>query len=243
MSGYSDFGNFYDILNGDIDYSSLADFYENCFKKYLSKPQIILDLACGTGDLSLELSDRGYEVIGVDSSSEMLNFAMKKGEGKDILFLNQSANELDLFGTVQGAICNLDSINHFEPEVLPEIIKKVALFLEKDCLFIFDVNTPYKFQNVLGSNTFIYDLPELYAVWDNYFEDDVLDIHLDFFKKEGDTYCRFEDDFCEYCYNETYLHKILEECGFEILEITADFTMNKPKDDTQRIHYITRKRD
>lgn len=243
MSGYSDFGNFYDLLNGDIDYSNLADFYENCFEKYSNKPEIILDLACGTGDLSIELSKRGYEVIGVDSSNEMLSSGIKKGENTEVLFLNQAGDELDLFGTVQGAICNLDSINHFEPEVLPQIIKKVALFLEKDCLFIFDVNTLYKFRDVLGSNTFVYDLPELYAVWENYFEDGVLDIHLDFFKKEGDFFTRFEDDFCEYYYSEEYLKTLLNECGFEIIKTTADFSFDEPRDTTQRIHYITRKRD
>lgn len=244
MAGYDCFANFYDLLTDDIDYKKAADFYVSCFERYGKKPEILLDLACGTGKLTYQFAEYGFDCIGVDASAQMLSYANLRYSDK-ILFLNQSADELDLFGTVQCAVCNLDSVNHFEPEILPDIFSKVALFLEKDGLFIFDVNTEYKFEKVLADNTFVYDLPNIYCVWQNYYSsaDEILDIHLDIFENSHGCYNRLQEDFSEFYYSDSYLREILTANQLDVVDVVADFTLEKPNDFTQRIHYITRKRD
>lgn len=245
MSGYTAFADFYDSLTANINYADLAEFYVKCFENFGCKPEIVLDLACGTGNLTVELAKRGFDCIGTDASSEMLSSAFFKKNNENILFLKQDADELDLYGTVQCVICNLDSVNHFEPSKILDIFSKVSLFLEKDGLFIFDVNSRYKFETVLADNVFIYDLPDVYCAWSNYYNSDecILDIHLDIFKELDGVYERFDEDFCEYYYSDDYLRHVLDKTGFEVVSTVADFTLDPLTDTTQRIHYITRKRD
>ena len=161
-----------------------------------------------------------------------------------MLFLCQKAEELDLYGTVDGAICCMDSINHItDTKKLQQAIEKVSLFLERDCLFIFDVNTEYKHREVLGNNIFILEEEDVYCVWQNQYNKENLstDIFLDFFVKQDETYERYSEEFSEKAYTRKQLTNILESCGFELLAVYADMTENQPDEFCEREFYVAKK--
>ena len=152
--GYSAIARVYDRLNKDIDYKKWADFFEECFSRFLcQKPEIILDLACGTGRMTRELASRGYDMIGVDGSADMLGEAYASG-GEGILYLMQDMRDLELYGTVGATVCCLDSLNYLlKDEDLLKTFSLVHNYSDPDGLFIFDMNTPYKFENIYSDNS------------------------------------------------------------------------------------------
>lgn len=246
---YGSFAYFYDRLTENVDYKSYAAYIKRLFDSYGKNKKInsVLDIACGTGSLTAELSKLGFEMIGADASAEMLMEAqMKKSEENlDILYLCQSAEELDLYGTVEGAVCTLDSINHItDEENVLKAFGKISLFMEKDGLFIFDMNTEYKHREILGNNTFVYDLDDVYCVWQNELDEDDLLTHitLDIFCEENGLYDRFTEEFDERVYSHNTVLKWLEMSDFELLECFKEMTEEKPDEDTQRLIYIARKK-
>ena len=244
---YNDFSAVYDSLMSDVDYSGRCEYLTELFKKYGKMPTLMLDLACGTGGFSNAFAKKGVEVIGVDISEDMLSKARENSynEGTDVLYLCQSAEELDLFGTVDGAICCMDSLNHITDfDSVKKAIKNVSLFLEKGCLFIFDLNTEYKHRHVLGNNTFVIEQDDVYCVWQNSFDEETLttDISLDFFTATEDgLYERTCEDFSERAYTENEIDSILKEAGLEKIAVFDDLTESPQKDTSERIIYVTKK--
>ena len=243
---YSIFADFYDELMYDVDYKKRTSYLMKLFKKYGKAPTLLLDAACGTGGFSNEFAKLGIEVIGVDMSEEMLSIARESAmeQGNDILFLCQRLEELDLYGTVDGAVCCLDSLNHItDYNTLCKAIKRISLFLEKDKLFIFDVNTEYKHKEVLGNNVFVIDRDDVYCVWANKYnpKNNKTDIMLDFFVKEGENYSRFNEEFSERAYSKEQLEKAIKNAGLEIVGIFDDMTEKPVTDTSERAIYETRK--
>ncbi len=243
---YNVFADFYDELTYDVDYKKRTAYLMKLFKKYGKPPKLLLDVACGTGGFSNEFAKLGVEVIGTDISEEMLNIARENSmaHGLDVLYLCQSAEELDLYGTVDGAVCCLDSLNHItDYKKLCKALKKVSLFLEPECLFIFDVNTEYKHREILGDNVFVMDREQVYCVWANVYNEKkkTVDIMLDFFVKEGEVYSRFSEEFTERAYTADELAAALEAAGLEIVEIFDDMTEKPLNDKSQRAIYVTKK--
>ena len=243
---YGNFAQFYDLLTNDVDYKKRTAYLLKLFKKYDKKPSLLLDVACGTGSFSQEFAKQGIEVIGVDMSEEMLALAREKSaaEDCDVLFLCQKMQELDLYGTVDGAVCCLDSLNHItDYRTLCKAIGRVSLFLEEGSLFIFDINTPYKHQNVLGDNVFVIEQDEVYCVWANKFKEknSVVDINLDFFVEENGLYERFSEEFSERAYSVEEITAALERAGLSVVEIFDDMTEKPLTDTSQRAIFVTRK--
>ncbi|MBO5358935.1 MAG: class I SAM-dependent methyltransferase [Clostridia bacterium] len=243
---YSIFADFYDELMYDVDYKKRTAYLMRLFKKYGKAPTLLLDVACGTGGFSNEFAKLGVEVIGTDISEEMLGIARENSAdmGQEVLYLCQAAEELDLYGTVDGAVCCLDSLNHItDYKTLCKAFQKISLFLEKDCLFIFDVNTEYKHREILGDNVFVMDREQVYCVWANEYnpKKNTVNIMLDFFVNEGDNYSRFSEEFYERAYTIDELTAALEKAGLEIVGIFDDMTENPLKDDSQRAIYVTKK--
>ena len=245
---YSDFADVYDRLQSEVDYDARTEYLLRLFERFDRLPSLVLDMACGTGAFSVRLADKGIDVIGVDSSPEMLGVAREKAEerGKELLLLCQSAAELDLYGTVDGAICCLDSINHITDErELLESFKRISLFLESGRLFIFYVNTEYKHRGILSGNTFVYDTDDVYCVWSNSEcdTDGTVDIHLDFFKMtENGTYFRTEEDFSERAYGIELLKKCLNDADLDVLAVLGDMSERTAEPTDERIIFVTRKR-
>ena len=243
---YSNFAKYYDALTNDVDYTARADYICSLFEKFGRKPTLLLDLACGSGGFSNEFAKRGISVIGVDISEEMLCVAQEKSSEKnlDVLYLCQPAQNLDLYGTVDGAVCLLDSLNHItDYNELCEVFIKVSLFLEKDSLFIFDMNTPYKHEKILADNTFVIEEDNLYCVWQNLYSqaDRTTEITLDFFQEQNGKYERTTESFCERAYTDEQITAALYSAGLKVEAVFGDMSENSPKVEEERIFYVARK--
>lgn len=244
---YDNFSVFYDSLTTDVDYKKRTEYLLSLFEKYGKKPTLLLDMACGTGGFSVEFAKKGVSVIGVDKSVGMLNKARENAfnSNLDILLLNQSAEELDLYGTVDGAVCCLDSINHIiQKNNLQTAFDKISLFLEKNCLFIFDVNTVYKHKNILSNQNYIIENQNVFCVWQNSLCDKngVVNISLDFFKEnENGSYNRYTEEFSERAYELKDLSEMLNNSGFEVLKILSDLKLSKATENDERVVFVARK--
>lgn len=248
MASYGDFAYFYDNLTDNVDYEKRCSYIKGLLAENGVGEGILLDLACGTGTVSLMLSDMGYDVIGVDASEDMLSVAQEKKmeSGADVIFLCQRMEELDLFGTINACVSTLDSINHVtDEETVREIFRRVSLFMEDKGIFLFDVNTPYKHKCVLGDNTFVYDTDEVYCVWQNSTDESlVTTVNLDLFEKDEDdeeTYYRYSEEFTERAYDLDDIKKWLEDVKFEVIGIYEELTKDSVKADTQRAVFVARK--
>ncbi len=248
MGGYGFFSNVYDTLTENVNYAARADYIADLLAEHGITGGILLDLACGTGTLSIEMAKKGFEVIGVDASADMLSAAMNNAYNseEDILFLCQPMQQLDLYGTINAAICTLDSINHLtDPEDVQATFDKVSLFTESGGIFIFDINTVFKHRKILGDNTFVYDLDEVYCVWQNTLDvqTDTVQIDLDIFEMlEDGAYERSQESFCERAYPVDTIKTMLTAAGFETLAIYDELTRNEPKEDSERLFIIARKK-
>lgn len=246
MKTYEAFAPFYDGLTNNVDYVKLSAYFDEIIKKNGNGGDILLDLACGTGSLSFEFANKGYDVISVDASEEMLSEAISKPHTfGNPTFLNQTMQNLDLFGTIDAAVCCLDSINHLKTKTdVKRTIERVSLFMNEGAVFIFDVNTLYKHREILGDNTFVYDTDDVYCVWQNSFcnKTGAIEISLDFFKPQDDgNYLRQDESFCEHYYDDEFLTKCIKQSNMTVLERYNDFTFDPINEKTQRIVYVCRK--
>lgn len=148
MNSYDFLAGCYDEFTTDVGYSAWADYIEAHFRRRGLPGKTVLDLACGTGSLTRELAQRGYEMIGVDLSPEMLAEAAEKNQDVDgipPIFLCQSMDKLNLYGTIDACVCCLDSVNYVtDPKKLQKAFERVYLFLMPGGVFLFDINTPEK---------------------------------------------------------------------------------------------------
>lgn len=239
---YENFSAWYDPLTDNVDYDVCAGRINALLQKHKPGCKLIVDLACGTGSLSVRLSKLGYDVIGVDRSAEMLSVAMSKGD-PSILWLCQSMQQLDLYGTIDAVVCTLDSVNHITDEKeLEKAFSRISLFLEPDGVFIFDANTLYKHHEVLASNVFVFDTDDVYCVWQNETQGDITHITLDFFEQEDGVYYRTGESFCERAYSDIQLERMLERCGMKIIEKYDGYSENAPKPNTERTVFVAVKK-
>ncbi len=248
MSGYRSFAYFYDQLTENISYKKRAEYFDSLIKLHGGRKNILLDLACGTGSLSEEFSRMGYDVIGIDSSEDMLNSAIEKkiGSGLNIQYLCQDMTELDMFGTIDVTICALDGINHL-PDIsaVKRTFERVSLFCEPEGLFIFDINTPHKHRDILGNNTFVYDMENVFCAWQNTYnggDDNRVDMSLTFFERmESGLYERYEDGFSEIAFDENIIDELLIKSGLEIAAKYDYDSFDPPRADSEKLVYVTRK--
>ena len=247
MSSYSVFARYYDELTANIDYKKRAEYFDAIIKKFKkTEGNILLDLACGTGSLSEQLARLGYDVVGVDNSEEMLSTAISKKfeSGLPVQYLCQDMRRIDMFGTIDAAVCALDSINHLaELDDVAKTFAGVSFFSELGGLFIFDVNTAYKHRNILANNTFTYETEDVYCIWENTLDpaDDTVRISLEFFERtDSGLYSRSSESFSEIAYSEADIERLLAENGFELLAKYGDDTFEAPTETAQRIVYVAR---
>ncbi len=250
MAGYEGaFARYYDSLTADVDYRGRGRYLKELVEKHGGRLRLVLDLACGTGSLALELARQGAEVIAVDGSQEMLAQAMSKSAGvtPPVLYLCQGMEELDLYGTVDTTLCVLDSLNHLPgKDAIREVFRRVHLFTEPGGLFLFDMNTPEKHKNRLGGSTFVRETQEVCCIWQNAWDskngDNGVLIDLDFFVWEkGDRYRRYSESFREVAFPQGEIAALLEETGFRLLEVQGDYTGAPPVPGEERILYIARR--
>lgn len=217
MSCYETLALFYDRLTADVDYGCFADRYERAFAEVGGEYRLLLDLCCGTGSLSLEMSRRGYELISVDASEEMLAEAREKCSSLPLppLFLQQDAAVLDLYGTVDAAFCSLEGVNYLSPSQLESLLGRLYLFIRPGGLFLFDIRSP-EFLRSLDGDTFVDEDEEVFCVWRADFDPelDALVYGIDLFSREGRLWRRSREEHIEYAHSASELSALLAEHGF-----------------------------
>lgn len=243
---YEVFADFYDKLTGNVEYSKRAQYILSILKKHNHDAGLTLDLACGTGSLTLELKKAGVDIYGIDGSADMLSVALQKASeaGEQILYLKQKMQSIDLYGTIDTCLCTLDSISHLtDKKDVQKTFDRVSLFMNPQGLFVFDVNTVYKHREILKDNVFVFDTDEVYCVWQNTpLEDNMVEISLDFFIPEENNYYRMTETFRERAYTVEELSEMLTGAGFEVEGIYGDMTCLPPEDTEQRLTFVARKK-
>ena len=240
----------YDKVNGDVDYSLWADFIEKIIKREYTcgKPELLLDLGCGTGRMTLELARRGYDMTGVDYSVEMLDIARERAENAGfsdkMLWLCQDITEFELYGTVDVTVSCLDTVNHITSSTeLSKCFSLVHNYLIPDGLFIFDVNGKYKFENTYGTEAYVIEDENSFCVWQNYYnpKSRICDFYITLFEDNGDgTYQRYDEEQRERMYTLRSLKKLLSDNRFEFIGAYSDFDFGEGSDESDRIYVVAR---
>lgn len=244
---YNALAAYYDHLGEHIDYKRYAEAAVELNSRYgEGKSGLVLDLACGTGSIALELDKMGVEVIAVDASGEMLLQAREKASeaGADILFLCQDMRELDLYGTVDMAVCGVDSLNYLtSSKDLEKTFALVHNFLEPGGIFFFDMNTKEKFKTVYGDNSYVFEDDGVFCVWQNDYNEkrSTCDFYVTLFSEDEDgKYFREDEHHREKCYSQKTVVSLLEKCGFEILGVYKDLDFTPSEKDDLRTFYAVK---
>lgn len=247
-NNYTAFAKYYDILMSDVNYQEIAQKINNIVNEYFPDADFLVDLACGTGSLSEELTKLGFNVLGVDISEEMLSHAENKkiSSGLSMQYIFGDMTNFSLGESKADVIvCMLDSLNHLENfEEIKKTFKNVYNCLTVGGLFIFDMNTPYKHEHILSDNAFVFEEDSIYCVWQNEYnsEDNKVDIFLDFFEKLDDnTYKRYQEEFSEISCESFAVKEFARGAGLEYLESFDDFSDNRGNEKSERILYVFRK--
>ncbi len=244
---YNDFAQVYDKLQ-DADYEQFVDYYERIFKKFGKSPKLVLDLACGTGNITIPMAKRGYDMIGLDLSCEMLNIARDKAvaENLDILFLNQDMCEMELYGTVDAIVCALDGLNYItDPDDMKEVFRLAANYLNPGGIMVFDLNTEYKLREILGENTFVCEEENVYYIWRSEFCDKtkVCEFELNFFCRQSDgSYERFDELQAERAYSKEEILQFANSAGLEVEGVYKPFEFMTNSDKDERIFFVISKK-
>lgn len=241
MNAYGPLAFWYDRLTLDIPYEAFVDFYEKEFSADGGEFKVLLDLCCGTGTLTWLLAERGYEMIAADASPDMLMQAASKAAEVSVppLFLCQDASALDLYGTVDAAVCSLDGINYIPESELPEVFHRLHLFVRPGGLLIFDIKTPEWFRSVDGSVS-VDETEDMLCLWRAEFdtEENAICYGMDIFSKSGNLWRRDSEEHIEYAHSPERLAELLEIAGFENVRLCCDC----PQSDGGRL-FITAKRN
>lgn len=241
---YESFARVYDTFMDNVPYDQWARDYAHIMAEHGIEDGILLDLGCGTGSLALRLADKGYDMIGVDYSMDMLEIAREKSEGKDILYLEQDMREFELYGTVRAVLCVCDSINYIlEPEEVKEVFSLVDNYLDPQGLFIFDFNTDYKYREIIGDNVIAEDRDEVSFIWDNYYDEEsrINEYALSIFVQEKeDMYRKYQELHYQRGYSLAEMKEYLEEAGLIFLSAEDGEEGGPVRPESGRIRVVAR---
>jgi ubiquinone/menaquinone biosynthesis C-methylase UbiE len=246
MESYYHLAEYYDMLMDDIDYKVWCNFIEEILKVYSCQPHNILDTACGTGNITIPMSLKGYNLIGVDISEEMLAIAENKARNKklNIKFIKQNMTNLALNKSFDAVLCMCDGVNYIvEEEAIHKYFKTVFNVLNKGGVFIFDVSSSYKLRNILGNTTFFQEKDDFCYIWENSFykDEELLEMRLNFFIPQQGLYKRTEEFHVQKAYTEEYLTKLLANSGFNNIKVYDDLILKSPNNKSERIFFAAQK--
>ena len=234
---YGSFSEVYDTFMDNVPYREWAGYIEEKLRQQGIEEGLVLDLGCGTGSMTEELADAGYDMIGVDSSPEMLEQAFEKKEtsGHDILYLLQDMREFELYGTVRAVVSACDCVNYItDPEELLEVFRLVNNYLDPGGIFLFDFNTEYKYREVLGEQTIAEDREDCSFIWDNYYE-----LTL-FIREEGDLYRKYKEQHFQRAYTLEEMKELLKRSGLTFLSAREGYTDREAGPGSERITIMAR---
>lgn len=262
MDSYTDFALVYDTFMDETPYLEWADYISTLIEKYgISKPtsssqnedaltqerNMIVELGCGTGSFTIEMAKRGYDIIGIDNSAQMLQIAMDKKDksGYDIMYLEQDMREFELYSTAGTFLSVCDSVNYLtSPEDIIKMLKLVNNYLYPEGIIIFDFNTVHKYKDVIGNTTIAEDREDCAFIWDNWYDSDTFINEYDltiFVHEEDDRYRRFNETHFQRGYTLDEMRSIVDKSGMEFLDAIDADTHKRPDDDSERIYIIARK--
>jgi len=242
MDSYTQLAACYDIFMDEVPYDKWLDYVLKIFEKYSVPKELVLDLGCGTGIFTRMLAESGYDMIGVDSSCEMLEQA-RTAESNGILYLLQDMREFELYGTVRAVVSVCDSINYLltDDDVITTF-KLVENYLDKYGIFVFDFNTVYKYSEVIGDATIAENRDDCSFIWDNYYDDSthINEYDLTIFMKEGELYRKSTETHLQRGYTVDEMKRFVEAAGMELLEIEDADTLKTVDEHSERVHLVAR---
>lgn len=247
MEAYTGFAAVYDLFMDNVPYEEWHSYLNGLLTEYGVRDGIVLELGCGTGRMTRLLAGDGYDMIGIDNSEEMLQIAGEAGTGKEgILYLLQDMREFELYGTVRAVVSICDSMNYIlEEEELLTVLRLVNNYLDPGGVFIFDMNTEYKYKELLGETTICENREEGSFIWENYYEEEEqmnqYDLTL-FIKEENGLYRKYEETHFQRAYDISRVQELIEEAGMEFVTAYDAFTHDEVKADSERIYVIAREK-
>lgn len=243
MSAYEALAGVYDALTEDVGYERRADYLEKLFRRGRIPVRTVLDLACGTGEMTAILTERGYELIAVDGSPDMLARAREKAAdlaGEPPVFLNQDMTELDLYGTVDAAVCCLDSLNYLlHPKDVQKCFQRLRLFVAPGGVLVFDINSSAKLA-ALDGQIFLDEQEDVYCVWRTEYEkrSRICSYWMDIFTRRVDGgWDRAGEEHRQRAYTVEELRGWLMDAGFTRVRTYGDCRMSAPRENEQRIYF------
>lgn len=245
MNAYHNLAASYDRLTNDVDYGAIVAFYHQILAREKVSPRTAVDLACGTGSVALLLAEKGYGVIGVDMSEEMLTVAFQRAMEQETqpVFVCQKLQQLHLPRAVDMAVCALDGLDYIlDPADCQKAIQRVYKALNPGGIFIFDVNTPEKLRAMDGQ-VFLDEDEDVYCVWRGEFDQDtnICSYGMDLFQRQGNVWHRSFEEHQEYAYSVEQLRKYLKDAGFTHIRVYADGKLEAPRAGEQRVYFSARK--
>ena len=242
-SAYTGFAQVYDTFMDNVPYEEWADDLTKLLKKHGVSGGLVAELGCGTGRMTRALAARGYDMIGIDNSGDMLAIAMEQ-PSEGILYLEQDMREFELYGTVAAVVSVCDSLNYItEEEDLLEVFRLVNNYLDPGGIFIFDLNTVYKYREVLGERVFAENREEAAFIWENWFDEDdgINEYDLSIFvRQEGDRFLRFTETHYQKAWPQEHVCKLLHEAGLKLLHVYEAFSERQPGEKCERLCFIAR---
>lgn len=264
MQAYTGFARVYDSFMDNIPYDEWSNYLVKLLKQYGVKDGLIADLGCGTGSITERLAKAGYDMIGIDNAEEMLSIAMEKKDElfdlsldeedkrQGILYLLQDMREFELYGTVSAMVSICDSMNYImSEEELLQVFKLVNNYLDKKGLFIFDLNTEFKYETILANNTIAENRENCSFIWDNYYYEEekvneydltiyIRDEELEEEVEETGIFKRFDETHYQKAYSLDTIKSLLQKAGMEFVTAYDAFTNEPPKKDSERIYIVAR---
>ena len=248
MEAYGEFAKVYDMFMDNVDYEAWCSYLTERLKEYKINNGLVLELGCGTGTMTEMLAEAGYDMIGVYNSEEMLAEAMEKRveSGHDILYLLQDMQEFELYGTVRAIISVCDCMNYLtEEEDFLQVLKLANNYLDPGGIFIFDVNTDYKYREVIGDSTIAENREDSSFIWENSFDPEtgmnVYELTL-FLLREDGLYEKEEEIHYQRAYTVDAIRRMIADSGMELLHIYDAYTLEPPRADSERLTFIVKEK-
>ncbi len=245
MDAYTSFASVYDLFMDNVPYEEWCAFLCKILAQHGITDGPVLDLGCGTGKMTRLMSEQGYDMTGIDNAAEMLQIAAMEPGEVPILYLLQDMQDLELDGCVRAVYSVCDCVNYvLDEEELQQAFSRVHEYLEEDGVFIFDVNTSYKYTKLLAENTFAESRDEGSFIWDNYYDEEerINEYDLTLFIPEGDElYRRYTETHYQRNYETETLLKLLKNAGFIDICVYDDYTDAPLCETSERAVFVAKK--